>query len=431
MTNTISKTVFCLIILLTFGNCSSDDDSNSVNQAPSEFQVMATAHDTGLGINLTWSAAIDPEGEAVTYQVLMEGNSQAQDLTTLSYTMEGPGYHTMTNGMVIATDPQGASTQTIFEVVTSSLVDIPDAGFETFLVFQGIDTDVSVNQQMHYTDAVAILELNIPFILGAPAINSIEGIEAFTNLKVFIHNNGVLTSVDFSKNTALEKIQLFANQLTEIDLSQNTALLELDVSSNQLSALDLSANTLISELGCGNNQLTTLNVNHLSALTVLSVYGNGLTELETSNNNSLVFLNCSDNSLSTLDVSLNQNIELLGAAENNISSINFNNNEVLRILDVNDNQLTELDLSQAPFLEEFSGASNQFSTLDFSTNVDITKIHCSSNGLQTLDLRNGNVNLIDNFDATQNPDLIICMDAFPNAVLNNIDDSADISFDCD
>ena len=60
-----------------------------------------------------------------------------------------------------------------------------------------------------------------------------------------------LTSLDVSKNTALEILYCSDNKLTSLDVSKNIALTELNCYGNQLPSLDVSKNIALKELYCG------------------------------------------------------------------------------------------------------------------------------------------------------------------------------------
>ena len=67
-----------------------------------------------------------------------------------------------------------------------------------------------------------------------------------------------LTTLDLSRNTALNYLDIDANALTSLDVSSNTALTFLECADNQLTTLELSLNVALSEFYCENNQLTSL-----------------------------------------------------------------------------------------------------------------------------------------------------------------------------
>ena len=78
-----------------------------------------------------------------------------------------------------------------------------------------------------------------------------------------------MTTLDVSKNTSLQILYCYYNQLTSLDVSQNTALQRLDCNYNQLTSLDVSRNTLLTYLRCDFNQLTSLDVSKNIALQTL------------------------------------------------------------------------------------------------------------------------------------------------------------------
>lgn len=151
-----------------------------------------------------------------------------------------------------------------------------------------------------------------------------------------------LTSVDVSKNTALERLFCSKNWLTNLDVSKNIALTSLDCSENGLTELDVSANTALWRLDCGENHIESLDVSRNSALTTLCCQKNKLTDLDMSKNFALRELNCSNNQLTSLNVGNNSMLEILDCRYNYLTS-----------LDVRDNaKLTEFDYSEQFMREE-------------------------------------------------------------------------------
>jgi hypothetical protein len=71
-------------------------------------------------------------------------------------------------------------------------------------------------------------------------------------------SNNQLTSLDVSKNNALNTLVCSNNQLTSLDVSKSASLYRLDCSNNQLTTLDVSQNTRLIELSCYDNQLTSI-----------------------------------------------------------------------------------------------------------------------------------------------------------------------------
>ena len=133
-------------------------------------------------------------------------------------------------------------------------------------------------------------------------IQDLTGIEHFTALAYLDCSANSLTSLDVSKNAALQSLVCYSNQLTELDVSKNTALSELNCGDNQLTALDVSGNGALVYLNCGSNRLTELDVSKNAALQELSCSGNQLTALDVTASRALVYLECAHNQLTALDV---------------------------------------------------------------------------------------------------------------------------------
>ena len=83
-------------------------------------------------------------------------------------------------------------------------VTITDANFEELLISDGIDSDGIVNQQMLKSDAEKVTKLS----LYDANIYSLDGIEAFVNLKRLEADANNLTVLDLSANVLLDTISL-------------------------------------------------------------------------------------------------------------------------------------------------------------------------------------------------------------------------------
>ena len=173
-----------------------------------------------------------------------------------------------------------------------------------------------------------------------------------------------LTSLDVSKNKALEILSCHNNQLTSLDVNNNTALKSLWCDNNQLTSLDVSNNTALYTLYCDNNQLTSLDVNNNRALNDLYCFKNQLTSLDVSNNKSLEWLWCFSNQLTSLDVSNNTDLYDLRCYNNQLTSFDVSNNRNLVWLWCSENQLTSLDIS--------NGNNSNLEGLNFKDNPDLS-----------------------------------------------------------
>ena len=195
-----------------------------------------------------------------------------------------------------------------------------------------------------------------------------------------------LTTLDVSKNTALEKLYCSENQLTTLDVSKNTALTTLWCFENRLTALDVSQNTALTNLACNTNQLTALDVSKNTELGTLNCSGNQLTALDVSKNTELTELYCSDNQLTALDVSKNTALIELDCSNNQLTTLDVSKNTALTTLACSNNQLTALDVSKNTALTQLWCFKNQLTALDVSKNTALTMLDCSNNKLTALDL---------------------------------------------
>jgi len=109
-----------------------------------------------------------------------------------------------------------------------------------------------------------------------------------------------LTSLDVSRNTALQRMDCSYCQLTSLDVSKNTSLKRLYCQYNQLISLNVSNNAQLVFIYCFENRLTNIDVSNCEKLEVLNSWGNQLTSVVLSDKNTELNLVClSDNQLST------------------------------------------------------------------------------------------------------------------------------------
>ncbi len=236
----------------------------------------------------------------------------------------------------------------------------PDENFRNYLKS---NTDIDKNQDGYLTttEIADTRTINVRDL----GIESLEGVEIFTNLKYLYCANNKLKSVDVSGNKKL--IILFCNH-------------------NQITTLDLSNNTQLENLACYHNQLKALDVTKLINLTNLDCDSNQITELDLSKNSKLEELSCEFNALKSLDLSYNTSLTSLYCGNNYITSLNVSNCKNLLNLLCDDNQLTSLDITLLSQLTWLSCRENMLTELDLSKNVNLTRLDCSYCGLTTLDL---------------------------------------------
>ena len=247
----------------------------------------------------------------------------------------------------IPNDPSGVG-------IAINETNFPDENFRNYLLY----TSYGYDEVLTNLEASMVNTIDVAYF----EIQTLKGIEFFTELKELDCYKNQLTSLDLSQNTKLVTLECGNNQLTALDLSNNTALIEMDCDNNQLTSLDLSKNIALTGLSCTKNQISSLDLSNNRALTWINCYSNQMSSLELPHNSDLVKLRCYDNLLTSLDVSNNPKLKSLNCYNNKLASINVSGCTALKSLDCYQNQLkgTEIDaiIENLPVVDE--GASMYF-----------------------------------------------------------------------
>ncbi len=260
-------------------------------------------------------------------------------------------------------------------------VTFEDSAFKAYCV-ENFDKDG--DGEISYGEALIVTYIDC----DNKGIQSLSGIECFTNLTQLYCDSNQLTSLDVSHCAALTDLSCGSNQLTSLDVSHNTALSGLYCYSNQLTSLDVSNITVLTRLDCSDNQLTRLDVSNNTELQSLYCYYNQLTSLDVSRNTALTNLNCRSNQLTSLDVSHNTELTYLNCYSNQLTSLDVSHNTALTSLYCYSNRLTSLDVSSNLSLTSLWCYQNKLASLDVSNNVALTYLYCHINQLTSLDISN-------------------------------------------
>ncbi len=137
----------------------------------------------------------------------------------------------------------------------------PDINFYNALIEQGVDTNG--DSIISPAEAEVITSLNVSWnkildLSGTTFVNrwnkilDLTGIEVFVNLKSLDCSDNLLTSLDVSNNTALERLVCSDNLLTSLDVSNCSNLQRLKCGLNQLTSLNVSNNTALKGLDLKN-----------------------------------------------------------------------------------------------------------------------------------------------------------------------------------
>ena len=206
------------------------------------------------------------------------------------------------------------------------------------------------------TDAqLALIRAHNKVEVGSKGVKSLAGIEKFTSVTLLHCEGNQLTTLDLSKNPALEKLYCFSNKLTSLNVTRNPKLEIINCEDNKLTSLDVTKNPALTTLCCDKNQLKTLNVTKNPVLETLWCYYNQLTVLDVTKNPNLAELNVNYNGLTTLDVAKNPKLVELRVESNRLTTLDVTQNPKLEYLYCANNNLTELDVSKNPALKKLVG----------------------------------------------------------------------------
>lgn len=272
----------------------------------------------------------------------------------------------------------------------AQIIDIPDANFKNRLVntfcvdLDGsgnadAKADFNGNGEIEVSEALQIEGL----VLWNSNIDSLEGIEYFTNLLSLSCQGNNLTEIDVSPLTSLESLLIMDNDLINLVISENLNLKVLGAGRNNISQIDVSQNLDLERLSIDNSEISSIDVTNNVNLTSLDLQYNNLNELDVIQNNNLQFLNINDNNLSSIDVTQCLNLVRLQIDENNIDQLNVTNNPNLVTLKCSQNNLTNLDVSQNNEIK-VECDNNQISDIFFNSNLK--ELKCNNNLITQLDL---------------------------------------------
>jgi hypothetical protein len=328
--------LYTLLILVLF-SCDKEEPEKP-NTSPKAFEVTAKVE--GTDVTLTWTEAVDSDGDAVTYAIVY-GDTLAKGLTARTFTIKNLPYETEIAGTVMASDGKGGETESRFKVKTGEnpFVKISDEEFEKFLIKEGID-DV-LDGKVLKENVIKVKILRFASAKGEwGRIDSFTGIEHFLNLEeLLIAGNSLLQDIDFSKNKKL-KILALENclNLRKVNLKNNSELEYLYLVETDLRDVDLSGNKKLKGLsliwnvedGKGYSFMKDINLTENAELVSAYFSGIGLERMDLTNNTRLAFLACDNNNLSHLDLSNNTRLEILYCNHNYLTELNLCYNSNLK-----------------------------------------------------------------------------------------------------
>ena len=199
---------------------------------------------------------------------------------------------------------------------------------------------------------------------------NVSGCEALKSINCWYNN---ISSLDLTKTTSLTELKCGKNQLSSLDLTANTALTSVYCSENQLTDLNVSKNVALTSLDCGyNSELTTIDVSKNTNLEQLNVWATKLTELDVTKNTKLTKLVCSKSTITSLNLTKNTLLTYLSWEDGLLESLNLSNNTALTLLRCRNNKITSLDLTNCTQLETLWCDHNQLTSLILPNSSKLT-----------------------------------------------------------
>jgi uncharacterized protein YjbI with pentapeptide repeats len=196
--------------------------------------------------------------------------------------------------------------------------------------------------------------------LSNTKIYSVKELVYFERLQKLNLSNGILETLDLSKNLELRIVQVSGNKLRLLNIENLKKLhcLHVDGALEQLIFPDKSE---LFELALSCKKLKTLDLHSCKKLKILNISGSKLTHLDLSAQ-SLIYLNLKGNRLKSLDLSKQVELEYVNAIDNQINDCVFLPNSSLRFVLLGGNPIKTEDLQHDPafsnvHFSESSGSS--------------------------------------------------------------------------
>ena len=300
---------------------------------------------------------------------------------------------------------------------------------------QTIDLTNGTNELLTGFDATENSELTCIQVDDATAFSS-SWPEAVDD--VIVYNELCIVNIpDANFKTALLENEMI-NLLDDGEISISEAFQytgDISVTSSEIAditGIELFPN--IGQINLDQNQLTSVDVSHNRKVTWMSFSDNEISEIDLSRNEKLTYLSLRNNQISTIFLDQQKDLESLYIGGNNLTELEVGGNQNLELIDFQDNQILSIDLQGNSLLEFIHAQRNNLTSLDVSNNPDLTRLFCEENQLLSLNLKNGSNELLDTFQAYDNPNLT-CIQVDDAATFatewgSNVDNDAFTSGDC-
>lgn len=201
---------------------------------------------------------------------------------------------------------------------TAQNVTILDTNFKNKLI--ELEVDLDGDGEIQIQEALFVQYLDV----SNANIQSLTGIEQFTNLREFNCENNQISVLPLNALTFLKRVNCNNNNITSLDFN-TTLLQELRCAHNQISFVNIGSATL--ELDISYNQIAQLNLPASANYAYLNISGNLYNEVQIQQLRLENFY-CEDTLLTSLDLSQTLQLGETISIKNNpeLESINLKNN---------------------------------------------------------------------------------------------------------
>jgi|GEM_PF-882536 len=292
-----------------------------------------------------------------------------------------------------------------------SIVYIPDANFKNKLLNtncasfeEGVPptsytnrVDTNEDGEIQISEALAVkgLKVNTSIMTTAGDLESLEGLQYFTNLQRLVcygnqiesldvtmlqdlveldcHHNHLAT-LDFSGLPVLDLVRCYHNSISVMPLDNLPMLRFLQASQNSLGQLDVTGLPALEALSCESNQLTALEIHDMPTLREVEAFNNLLTAIDLDGLTELRFLGIENNLFTSFNLSLLTGLEILNISSNAITEIDVDGHAGLNQLKIGNTLVSEIDCS-------LSGVRY----LSCSFNPNLTSINLKNGAISTTD----------------------------------------------
>ncbi|WP_264548163.1 T9SS type A sorting domain-containing protein [Flavobacterium sp. N2820] len=307
----------------------------------------------------------------------------------------------------------------ITTIAHSQIVNIPDANFKAKLLQADVTNNIASNVnpnntstwniytkvdtnldgEIQYSEAQAIVYLNID---GTSSVNggiqSLQGLEAFVNLKWLRSSYNQIITVDLSVCPQLEYFYASNSGIVNLGLTNCSNLQTLNCGYNSISSVDFTQCPSLRNLVIRNNLLTSLNLDTNQQIESIVAFYNAITNFQ-----------IQDKDLRTLHIGFNQ-----------LSNLQLVNLPFLYRVQAQNNNLTSVDFSTIAFQYEPNNLP-QANVLDISVNNNVNLNHINlKNGYPNINisLSSGNLNNTQQYICVDDNDTYEYYFTTPNPIAN-------------